>query len=93
MRMPPFALVGTEDDETTDRLLAQFVPLQVEDLHRPRVRILVHFVLRRLFDWLTRYLFEQRYHLCLQCEHWKRCPREPGWLAQDDNNSVYMVER
>lgn len=73
-------LVGTADGETEDRLLAQFVPLQVEDLtsfeseHR-------QFILYSggLFDWLTRYLIEQKYHLTL--------------LAQDDDNMIYIVER
>jgi ABC-type multidrug transport system fused ATPase/permease subunit len=73
-------LVGTADGEREDRLLAQFVPLQVENLtsfesehHK--------FILYSggLFDWLTRYLIEQGYHLTL--------------LAQNDNDSVYMVER
>ena len=73
-------LVGTADGEREDRLLAQFVPLQVKDLtsfeseHH-------EFVLYSggLFDWLTRYLIEQRYHLTL--------------LALDDNDSVYMVKK
>jgi ABC-type multidrug transport system fused ATPase/permease subunit len=73
-------LVGTADGEREDRLLAQFIPLQVEDLtsfeseHQ-------EFILYSggIFDWLTRYLIERRYHLTL--------------LAQDGNDSVYMVEK
>jgi 4-amino-4-deoxy-L-arabinose transferase-like glycosyltransferase len=73
-------LVGTDTPDRTNRTLANFVPLHIEDLavfraaHRK-------FILRSggVFDWLTQYLVGRRYHLSL--------------LSKEGDISVYMAEQ
>lgn len=72
------------DEDTSGNLLAQLIPLHVDDLasfqatHRT-------FILRSggspggSFDWLTGYLVEERYHLSL--------------ISKDADSSLYIVER
>jgi hypothetical protein len=71
-------LVGSDTPEKTNRLLAQFIPLRVEDLALFQA---AHqkFILYSggPFDWCTPYLVERRYHLRL--------------LSQDGRNSLYIV--
>ena len=71
-------LVGTDSPEKTNCILAQFIPLRVEDLALFQA---AHqkFILYSggLFDWFTQYLAERRYHLRL--------------LAQDGRNLFYIV--
>ena len=73
-------LVGTDTPDKTNRLLAQFIPLHVEDLAAFQV---AHqkFILRSdgAYDWFTQYLVERRYHLSL--------------LAKDAGSSLYIAER
>jgi len=71
-------LVGSDTAEKIDRLLAQFIPLRVEDLALFQA---AHqkFILYSggSLDWFTRYLVERGYHLRL--------------LSQDGRNSLYIV--
>ena len=71
-------LVGSDTAEKIDRLLAQFIPLRVEDLALFQA---AHqkFILYSggSWDWFTRYLVERGYHLRL--------------LSQDGRNSLYIV--
>jgi hypothetical protein len=73
-------LVGADTPDKTNRLLAQFIPLHVEDL---AVFQAAHqkFILRSdgSFDWFTQYLVERRYHL--------------GLLSKDVGSQIYMAER
>lgn len=73
-------LVGTDTPDRTNRALANFVPLHVEDLALFQA---THqkFILRSggVFDWLTQYVVERRYHLSL--------------LSKDADSSVYMAEQ
>ncbi len=74
-------LVGADTPDKTNRLLAQFIPLQVEDLAAFQV---AHqkFILRSAngaYDWFTQYLVERRYHLSL--------------LSKDAGSSLYIAER
>jgi hypothetical protein len=59
-------LVGTDTPDKTNRLLAQFIPLHVEDLASFQA---AHgkFILRSggQFDWFTEYLVQRRYHMML----------------------------
>lgn len=71
-------LVRSDTPEKTNRLLAQFIPLRVEDLALFQA---AHqkFILYSgsSFDWFTQYLVERRYHLRL--------------LSQDGRNALYIV--
>ena len=71
-------LAGSDTPEKTNRLLAQFIPLRVDDLALFQA---AHqkFILYSggPFDWFTQYLAERRYHLRL--------------LSQDGDNSLYIV--
>ena len=73
-------LVGADTPDKTNRLLAQFIPLHVEDLAAFQV---THqkFILRSdgRYDWFTQYLVERRYHLSL--------------LSKDAGSSLYIAER
>ena len=73
-------LVKSDTPDKTNRLLAQFIPLHVEDLAAFQA---AHqkFILRSGgdFDWFTQYLVEGRYHLRL--------------LSKDADNSLYLAER
>ena len=73
-------LVGSDTVDKTDRLLAQFIPLRVEDLasfqaaHR---KFLLHS--GGVDDWLTQYLIERSYRLRL--------------LSIGAGSSIYIAER
>jgi hypothetical protein len=73
-------LVGTDTPDKTNRLLAQFIPLHIEDLAAFQT---AHqkFILRSGgdFDWFTQYLIERRYHLRL--------------FSKDAGSSLYIAER
>jgi hypothetical protein len=73
-------LVGTDTPDNTNRALAKFIPLHVEDL---AVFQVAHqkFILRSGggYDWLTKYLFERNYHLSL--------------ISKDADSSLYIAER
>jgi hypothetical protein len=73
-------LVGTDSPDETNRLLAQFIPLHVQDLTAFQV---AHrkFILRSGggYDWFTQYLVEKRYRLSL--------------LSKDAGSSLYIAER
>ena len=73
-------LVGTDTPDKTNRLLAQFIPLHVEDLAAFQA---AHekFILRSggSYDWFTEYLIQSRYHMML--------------FSTDANGSFYIVER
>jgi hypothetical protein len=73
-------LVGSDTPEKTNRLLAQFIPLRIEDL-RPFQATYQRFILRSggIFDWFSRYLVESGYHLTL--------------LSHGTVKPVYVVER
>jgi hypothetical protein len=72
-------LVGTDTPDRTNRILANFVPLHVEGLAEFQAGH-QKFILRSggVFDWLTQYLVERRYHLSL--------------LSKDADVSVYIAE-
>ncbi len=73
-------LIGMDTADKTNRLLAQFVPLHVEDLG---AFLTVHpkFILRSggFGDWVPQYLVESRYSLRL--------------ISRGDDNPIYMAER
>jgi hypothetical protein len=73
-------LVGTDTPDKTNRLLAQFIPLHVEDLGAFQAAQ-QKFILRSdgPYDWFTLYLLERRYRLSL--------------LSEDDGSSLYIAER
>jgi hypothetical protein len=71
-------LVGSDTAEKIDRLLAQFIPLRVEDralFEAAHQKFLLYS--GGSWDWFTRYLVERRYHLRL--------------LSQDGRNALYIV--
>jgi hypothetical protein len=72
-------LVGSDTPDRTNRLLAQFCPLQVEDL-APFEAGHKRFILYSggQFDWFTQYLLEKGHHLRL--------------VSKLGNRSVYIVE-
>jgi hypothetical protein len=72
-------LAGSDTVDKTNRLLAQFIPLRVEDLalfQAAHQRFILHSGGGR-FDWLTRYLVDRRYHLRL--------------FSKDTVSSIYLV--
>jgi hypothetical protein len=76
-------LVGADTPDKTNRLLAQFIPLHVEDLAAFQAAH-QRFILRSDaaygdYDWFTQYLVERRYHLSL--------------LSKDASVSLYIAER
>ena len=74
-------LIGSDSNDKVTRLLAQFVPLRVEDLASFQAAH-QRFILCSgdvAHDWFTQYLVETGYHLKL--------------LAKDAGNSLYMVRR
>jgi hypothetical protein len=73
-------LVGSDIVDKTNRLLAQFIPLRVEDLAAFQTADR-KFILYSggNWDWFTQYLVESRYHLRL--------------LSIDAGGSIYIVER
>jgi hypothetical protein len=78
-------LVGTDSPHKTNRLLARFIPLHVEDLATfltgPR-----KFILRADggFDWFTQYLVERRYHLRLLSKE----ARASLYIADNDRDEA-----
>jgi hypothetical protein len=71
-------LVGSDTPDKTNRLLAQFIPLRVEDLalfQAAHQKFILYSGIS--FDWFTQYLVERRYHLRL--------------LFQDGRYAVYIV--
>jgi hypothetical protein len=72
-------LAGTDSVDKANRILAQFIPLRVEDL-APFRTAHQRFLLFSggSFDWFTRYLLERRYHLKL--------------LAKDGDRQIYIAE-
>jgi hypothetical protein len=72
-------LVGSDTPDRTIRVLAQFVPLAIEDAANFEVRH-QRFMLYSggSFDWITRYLLEQGYHFKL--------------VSKRGNASIYLVE-
>ena len=73
-------LTGADTVDKTNRLLAQFIPLRVEDL-APFQTAHQRFILLSGggFDWFTQYLIERRYHLRL--------------LSKDGDSQIYIAER
>jgi hypothetical protein len=73
-------LVGADTSVKTNRLLAQFIPLRVEDL-APFQTAHQRFILLSGggFDWFTQYLVERKYHLRL--------------LSRDGDGQIYIAER
>lgn len=73
-------ILGADTAEKTNRILAQFVPLRLQDLssfeaaHRRFVWYSVG-----ADDWLTQYLLERQFRLTL--------------MARDRGNAVYVVEK
>jgi hypothetical protein len=73
-------LTGADTPDKTNRLLAQFIPLHVEDLaafQAANQKFILHS--GGSFDWFTQYLVERRYHLRL--------------LFSDAGSSIYVAER
>lgn len=80
-------LIGTDTPDKTNRLLAQFVPLGVEDLApfekvHPRFMILSGGGL----DWFTQYLLEKRYSLRL-------VSNDSGIASKHGDTKIYLAER
>jgi hypothetical protein len=73
-------IVGSDTVDKTNRVLAEFVPMRVEDL-APFQAVHQKFILRSddSYDWFTKYLAEMKYHLIL--------------LSEESGSSVYIVER
>ena len=73
-------LAGTDTVDKTNRLLAQFIPLRVEDLAKFQTAH-QRFILFSGggLDWFTKYLIERRYHLRL--------------LSKDGDSQIYIAER
>lgn len=72
--------LSSDTVDRTNRILAQFIPLRVEDLapfEADHQRFILH--TGGDFDWLTQYLLESRYRLRL--------------LSKDAGDSLYFVER
>jgi len=72
-------LVESDTPDKTNRLLAQFLPLRVEDLaafQAAHQKFLLYSG-GRSYDWFTRYLLESGYHLRL--------------LSKDADSSLYIV--
>jgi hypothetical protein len=71
---------GADTPDKTNRVLAQFMPLHVEDLSAFQASN-QKFILRSggSFDWFTQYLVERRYHLRL--------------VSKDADSSLYIAER
>lgn len=73
-------LIGSNTADKATRIIAQFVPLHVEDLAAFQA---AHqkFLLRSVnsYDWVTPYFVESKYHMTL--------------LAKDGGSSLYIVER
>jgi hypothetical protein len=73
-------LVGTDTPDKTNRLLAQFIPLHVEDLAAFQVTHQKFLLLSGgRHDWFTQYLVERRYRLRL--------------LSKEAGSSLYIAER
>jgi hypothetical protein len=73
-------LVGTDTPDRTNRQLAQFVPLQVEDLAAFEAAH-QNFLVRSdgVDDWVTLYHIDRKYTLRL--------------LSRNGDNSLYIAER
>ena len=74
-------LVGADTPDKTNSLLAQFIPLHVEDLAAFQAGY-QKFILRAdggAYDWFTHYLVERKYHLRL--------------LSKDADSSLYLAEQ
>lgn len=78
-------LVGTDSPDKTNRLLARFIPLHVEDL-ATFLAVRRKFILRSDggFDWFTLYLVERRYHLRLLSKE----ARASFYIADDEREKT-----
>lgn len=72
-------LAGTDSVDKTNHLLAQFIPLRIEELNRFETAF-PRFILLSGgdYDWFTSYLVERKYHLRL--------------LSHDGQSQVYIAE-
>jgi len=87
-------LVGSDTTDKTNRLLAEFIPLRVEDLSRFQA---AHqkFILYSggAYDWFTQYLVDSRYNMRLIGVVVVDLGGEELQHSKDDGGSVYIAER
>lgn len=80
-------LVGTDSADKLIRILAQFIPLRVEDLG-PFQAAHQRFILYSGsgLEWFTQYLVERKYHL-------KLLSKDADGLVEKKFDSIFIVER
>ena len=87
-------LVGSDTVDKTNRLLAQFIPLHVEDL-APFQATHQKFILYSggAYDWFTQYLVDRRYYLRLLGVVVVDLGRHEFQDETNPGGSAYIVER